>query len=469
MWAALGAVSFALAAAAAAGGNTGLAYYATFTRAGEVLAGVVAAYLVVSGPGRRLLAGPPARVGAAVAAPVALGGLALLWHATTLGSPGLFRGVIALNALFTVVVVVAVTLPGGPLGGALAAWPLRQVGKVSYGAYLLHWPVFLVLDARRTGIERLAPLFALRLAVTLALAVASYLLVESPVRFRLRVTRRRLAAGLGAAAVGTVVLVAAIPLRAPAGDEMGVAGAEAEGWAIDAPAGSPRVLLLGDSVAWSIGPSFRSWNRANPDGQLAVEGYTPFGCPLGGHDTPLRMFGRDWAPWPECQAWHAGLPRVVAQADADVVVFTSGVFELGDREVDGEWAHIGQPAYDRWLRGRLAGLADRMATLGVPVLWATFPHVRLQDNGDPTRSWKDIDSNDPARVDRLNELVGEVVAGRPGFRVVDLEAWTETLPGGEFAADMRDGTHYSWRAAEPLGEWLAPQVLAAAGAAPPAA
>ena len=47
--------------------------------------------------------------------------------------------------------------------------------------------------------------------------------------------------------------------------------------------------------------------------------------------------------------------------------------------------------------------------------------------------------------------------------MVDLEDWTETLPGGEFVAGMRDGTHYSWRAAEPLGEWLAPQVLAAAG------
>ena len=86
-------VSFALAAGAAAGGNTGLAYYATFTRAGEVLVGVVAAYLVVSGPGRQAAgrasgAGRPRRS----PPPWRWAASALLWHATTLGSPGLFRG-----------------------------------------------------------------------------------------------------------------------------------------------------------------------------------------------------------------------------------------------------------------------------------------------------------------------------------------------------------------------------------------
>jgi peptidoglycan/LPS O-acetylase OafA/YrhL len=462
VWGVLAAASFAAAARASAGGNSGIAYYATFTRAGEVLVGVVAAYAMVARPGRSVLASPAGRGVAAVASPLALGGLAWLWHVTSLGAPGLFRGATALNAALTATVVVAVAVPGNPLARLLGARPLRLVGVVSYGAYLLHWPAFLVLDARRTGIDAAPRLFAVRLAVTLALATASYVLVEAPVRFRLRVGRARLGAALASALVAAAVLAVAVPVRPIAGQDVGVAG-RAEGWRLGPTgAGVPHVLLVGDSVAWSVGPSFTAWNEAHPGDQLAVEGYTPFGCPLGGHDVPLHMFGGPWEPWAECLAWHADLADVVARSDADVVVFTSGVFELGTRRIDGRWVHIGQRTYDRWLRGRLDALADLLASLDVPVLWTTFPHVRLHDADDPTRPAEEVDSNDPARVDRLNELVREVAAGRPGFRVVDLEGWTEALPGGEFDESLRgDGVHYSWGAAEPLGAWLAPQVLAA--------
>ena len=40
------------------------------------------------------------------------------------------------------------------------------LGLISYGVYLFHWPIFLVLSAQRTGLDQW-PLFALRVAVTL--------------------------------------------------------------------------------------------------------------------------------------------------------------------------------------------------------------------------------------------------------------------------------------------------------------
>ena len=470
-FAAAGATSFGAAALASAGGrsNTGLAYYGTHTRAGEVLAGVVLAFLVAGGPLRRALASPAGRRAAAVAAPVALAGLAALWHATTLGSPGLFRGVTALNAALTCVVVVALASPApapGPLGAVLGWWPLRRLGQVSYGAYLLHWPVFLVLDPERTGLGPGERLFAARLAATVTLAAVLHVVVEAPVRFRLRVPRRRLAAGLAAAGAVVVTVVVAVPAGTPDREAIGPAASAEDRWEVPAPAGAPKVLLLGDSVAWSLGPAFHDWNDAHADAPVAVEGWTPFGCPLGGHDVPVRVFGDEWAEWAECARWHAGLPDVVGATDADVILFTSGVFELGERRFADDWYHVGERPYDAWLRDVLEGYADLFASAGVPVVWTTFPHVRIADESDPTRPWDELAPNDPARVDRLNELVREVVAGRPGFAVLDLEAWTRTtMPGGEFDPDMRDGTHYSWAAAEPLGEWLVPElrrVLAAA-------
>jgi hypothetical protein len=58
---------------------------------------------------------------------------------------------------------------------------LRWAGLTSYGLYLYHWPVFIFLSPERTGIS-LAPLFVIRMAVTIALALASYYLLEMPVR-----------------------------------------------------------------------------------------------------------------------------------------------------------------------------------------------------------------------------------------------------------------------------------------------
>jgi hypothetical protein len=155
----------------------------------------------------------------------------------------------------------------------------------------------------------------------------------------------------------------------------------------------------------------------------------------------------------------------VAATDADVVVFTSGVFELGERQFAGDWYHLGEGPYDAWLRDRLDELADVLTSAGVPVVWTTFPHVRLHDSTDPTARWQDLAANDPARVDRLNGLVAEVAADHPAIHLADLAAWTRTLPGGEFDPEMRDGAHYTWAAARPLARWLVPEVTSVVGAA----
>jgi peptidoglycan/LPS O-acetylase OafA/YrhL len=496
-WAALAAASFASAWVLARGGdgNSGLVYYATFTRAGELVVGVVAAHVYVlarraradrphrapAGDGRPTAGGTPGTpaadrvapsladaVGRAVpvAGALALAGLAVLWHATTLGTPGLFRGITAVNAGLTVLVVLATTT-GGPVARALGWPPLRALGRISYGAYLYHWPVFLVLDAQRTHVGHPHWLFAARVGATVALAAASYRLIEAPVRFRLPLSRPRLAA----ASAGAVALVAVVVLVLPVGGgaPTGVGldpDAEEMGWTV--PAGAPdpvRVLLVGDSVAWSLGPSFRAWNDSDPPVGLAVEGYTPFGCPLGGLDVPVRINGQPWRRGGDCRTWHDNLVAIVARADADVIVFTSGVFEMGERQFAGDWYHLGDPVFDRWLEERLAGIADVLASKDVPVLWGTLPHLRMRDPADLSVPWDELDENDPARVDRLNELVLEVVADRPGVEIVDLGAWARDLPDGEFGEERADGVHVAWAGAAELAAWLGPQVTAAAGAA----
>ena len=53
--------------------------------------------------------------------------------------------------------------------------------------------------------------------------------------------------------------------------------------------------------------------------------------------------------------------------------------------------------------------------------------------------------NEPGRVDALNALTSEVLAGHPGITRVDLWDWMNTWPGGSFEPADRDGVHFSGR------------------------
>jgi hypothetical protein len=107
-------------------------------------------------------------------------------------------------------------------------------------------------------------------------------------------------------------------------------------------------------------------------------------------------------------------------------------------------------------------LADVLAEEGVPVLWATSPHFRLDPSEGDDSSWSDFPDNDPARVDRLNELINANVRGREGFEVVDLAAWLYDVPRGEFNPELRSGAELTEAGAEQAVDWLAPQVLSSA-------
>jgi peptidoglycan/LPS O-acetylase OafA/YrhL len=109
---------------------------------------------------------------------------------THLGSFG-YEGGYLLTALAACALIVgAVGAPDGPAARVLGWRPLAAVGAISYGLYLWHWPVYLILNAGRLDLPWLQ-LQAVRFAVTFAVATASYLLLERPVlslrsRFRPR-------------------------------------------------------------------------------------------------------------------------------------------------------------------------------------------------------------------------------------------------------------------------------------------
>jgi Acyltransferase family len=112
----------------------------------------------------------------------AAGVLLWAWSRTTDDADWLYRGGLTVTAVLVGVVITSVTAATpGPLGRLLSLGPVRWIGVISYGLYLWHWPVYVVLNRGRTGLDGPA-LLAVRLACTVAIATLSYYAVELPIR-----------------------------------------------------------------------------------------------------------------------------------------------------------------------------------------------------------------------------------------------------------------------------------------------
>ena len=97
-----------------------------------------------------------------------------------------YRGGLVVVALLSAVAIAALTVPGSPVARVLDIAPIRWIGVRSYGIYLWHWPVIVLLGSAlptwpREGLEAWA-LGGIALAITLVAAALSYRFVEQPIR-----------------------------------------------------------------------------------------------------------------------------------------------------------------------------------------------------------------------------------------------------------------------------------------------
>lgn len=187
-------------------------------------------------------------------------------------SSWLYEGGYGVIAILIALVLLAATQPGpNPLARLCSTRPLVGLGLISYGVYLWHWPAVVWLTEARTGLDGPA-LFAVRSVVTLAVSLASYTLVEQPIRRgrvlpSKRTTTRFAVLGLTClvAILVTIPVVAlpsapSIPTAAPSEASRRTATGYAAATRCHAasttkhkPTGTgPRVELAGNSVATEI-------------------------------------------------------------------------------------------------------------------------------------------------------------------------------------------------------------------------
>ncbi len=156
-------------------GDTSRVYYGTDTRAAALLAGAALAFVI----GGRRMAGTKTWMPRALAL-AGLAALSLLLGATVWLDEQqalLYRGGFLAVSLASTAVILAATQPN-LFSRVLSVSPLRWIGVRSYGIYLWHWPVYLLVWPNQATLGELAG----QVTAVILIAALSYTLVERPVR-----------------------------------------------------------------------------------------------------------------------------------------------------------------------------------------------------------------------------------------------------------------------------------------------
>lgn len=433
-----------------AAGSVDRAFYGTDSRAAELLLGALLA-VVVQRLSSVTLPRPAATTAAVGGAGMGLAALAVLFSVAEVQARWLYPWGLLATALATVAVILGVLQPG-PLGALMSVGFLAGLGRISYGVYLLHWPVFLLLDEGRTGMSG-PVLFVLRLTVTLLAAGVMYRVLERPIRYGGRLSPRAALRAVPAAAVVLLVLTLVVTSGLPAGpaymedrlgaevvlrrssegatstvtvpatkvpdpgaaadlptaDRPGASSGPAEGvpstveqTGPPAPIPASRVLLVGDSVAASLEDALGDTLLA-----LGVDfatAATP-GCGiLTGFPTDEQ--GRVADMTRPCDA---AISRHQLEAVAEVgpdLVMAMSSWEMTDRLVGDTWYPFGSPEADAILLQLLSEAVDRLAAGGARVVFVLLPDVvegRVQEVGP----------NEVARGRHLNTLLTSAAGSDP--------------------------------------------------------
>lgn len=272
----------------------------------------------------------PAAAQLALAA-CALAGLGLIgWLSLTLAEGGSesFAWGFQLASAAALLVVWAVTRPGAWIGRWLDCRPMRWIGERSYGIYLWHWPLLLLLpvmwgggSAPAEGSAGAAVALAATALLTFLFAALSYRYVEQPVRRHgvrgsFRLLGRAWAAG-GERRAAAFAITVSLALGAAA-----------------------------VTVAVTIAPARSSAAEAIERGRVAM---------LAQHQSDLATAARE-----------RGIPGVVDGLDGNVT------------------PHTGPPVSDRTIvplnvppGTRIFGLGDSVMLASLPELQAAFPGIRV--------------------------------------------------------------------------------------------
>ena len=424
--------------------NTNRAYYGTDTRAAAILFGAaLAAALAVFGSVTKR----NARIGLEVLGISGAIVLAIAWTQLDGQSSRLYRGGFLICGLAATAVIAAAVHPQrGAVSRVLSIKPLCALGLISYGVYLYHWPIDIVLDHERVGLTG-RPLFLVQAAVTVTVAAVSYRTLEMPIR-RGALSSTQLRKLTPALAIGLVAALLAGTHGARTHDTVASAAGEIDAATLArkaAPPDAQRIMVVGNSVAYDLGLAFRQLH-ATPPVALFNAAVPACNFPREIIVQAAAAVGRFHRP-PCHPSWEAG---VIERFRPDVVFWIVSDPANRGLRYHGHFVKPCEEPYDSVYKRDLREEITRLGARGAKVVVTTEAYIRVYGA-----------ENVDHATDCDNRL-RHTVAAETGAQLVDLFEYTcphGECRGSENGVTLRpDGQHYHGPGGKIVARWLLNQV-----------
>jgi len=394
----------------------------------------------------------------------------------------LYQGGLAVTTIASAVIIAVVMRPNGLfVKKFFSQEPFVEIGRRSYGLYLWHWPIFVVVHARDSG-NRLA----VALALTVIINEFVYQYVEIPTRQgalgnwwhnrpQLSAVHRRLP-----------VLIAAVVVASLGITGVKVVGIEARDLAIDTstanvifsvpttvatasslPAASttsttiaklPRKLVIvGDSQAHSLAinkPSGIEKTFVIADGSIDGCGIYDRGVGVGGTN---RNFRRNFA---NCVGFEKSWAKSATKAKADVALVVIGAWEVLDLKINGFTFALNSSPADTIFRTQMKRGIDALRATGATVALLEVACMRPVDSkGGPVPALPQ--RGDDTRTSHLNDLLREIAAPEDDgvFFVSGPKEWCSDQKISTSLSYRWDGVHAYKPGAKLIFETIATSIL----------
>lgn len=423
----------------------------------------------------------------AIASIVVIGVLMATVH---VADPFLYQGGLAATTLASAVMVAVVMRPNGLIVKRFFSQNFFvEIGRRSYGLYLWHWPIFVVVHARDSGNR-----FAVALAATIIINEFVYQYVEIPTRHgaigdwwrnrpQLSAVRRRLPVFISA------VIVTSLGITG-----VKVVGIEARDLSIDASSatvifavpttvantsttltpsvvGSPassttsttiaqlprKLVIVGDSQAHALAinkPSGIEKTFAITDGSIDGCGVYDRGVGVGGTSGNFR---RNFA---NCVGFEKSWAKSATKARADVALVVIGAWEVLDLKINSFTFAMNTSPADTIFRTQMKRGIDALRATGATVALLEVACMRPVDSkGGPVPALPQ--RGDDMRTGHLNDLLREIAAPEDDgvFFVSGPKEWCSDPKISTSLSYRWDGVHAYKPGAKLIFETIANSIL----------
>jgi hypothetical protein len=221
------------------------------------------------------------------------------------------------------------------------------------------------------------------------------------------------------------------------------------------PSPPSRVLLIGDSVAATLGLGLE---RTAPEGKMLVWNKSSLGCGFA-RSEEILVEGKWEVQRSDCWDWWNSWASYVDSFQPDVVVMLFGAWDMSHIRSGGQTLEFRTPESDSYLVGELYHAVSVLSAHGARIVLLTTPYFQERDLGLDVGNGR-FDSGD---IDHINALYREAARQRNRqVEVVDLNAFLAALGESPNGSDIRfDGVHFSDEGADLVAGWLTPQIQAA--------